>query len=134
ADLAIHLGDFTESNVAVQLNAFCPVVAVHGNNDSEELRSSLPAFAEVKVEGFRLLLIHGHVSGRTALDSARHTIGGDAVLFGHSHSSYCAWENGRLLFNPGSPTDKRWTKHRSFGMLDIGKSIQPSIVPIVDPH
>jgi predicted phosphodiesterase len=77
------------------------------------------------------VLVHGDVGGRTALTAARSVDGGDAVLFGHSHRPYCSVEGGRLLFNPGSPTDRRFGPYRSYGWLEIGERIRPRIVPLV---
>jgi uncharacterized protein len=123
----IHLGDFTETEMVERLEAFGTLHAVHGNNDSEEVRTRFPAVQRVTIEGKTLVLIHGDVGARTAVQAARTLSDGDAVLFGHSHHSYCNRENGRLLFNPGSPTDKRWSR-RSFGILEIGDEIKAKII------
>ncbi len=39
------------------------------------------------------------------------------VVFGHSHIPFLEDENGLLLLNPGSPTDKRRQPERSFALL-----------------
>ncbi len=41
------------------------------------------------------------------------------MLFGHSHAPLCEWREGRLLFNPGSPTDKRRQPKFSYGIIRI---------------
>lgn len=128
ADLLIHLGDFTELSLARTLESLGPLAAVHGNNDSEEVRARFPAIHRLTLHGHTLVLLHGDLGSRSALMAARAIEGGDAVLFGHSHRPHCAWEGGRLLFNPGSPTDRRWAPHRSFGTLEIGENIVPHLV------
>jgi putative phosphoesterase len=128
ADLVIHLGDFTELSLVHVLESFAPLAAVHGNNDSEEIRARFPATLRLRVEGHVLVLVHGDRGARSALLAARAVEGGDAVLFGHSHRPWCTREDGRLLFNPGSPTDRRWFPHRCFGTLDIGAEILPRLV------
>jgi predicted phosphodiesterase len=62
------------------------------------------------------------------VQAARKVTGVDAVLFGHSHRSHCRIEEGRLIFNPGSPTDRRWAEHRSFGVIEVDEVLRPSIV------
>lgn len=130
ADLVIHLGDFTDPSLLHFLAGEAPVAGVYGNNDPPELRMQLPLTQEVAVSGRRLRLLHGHVGGRTALAAARVAEGADAVLFGHSHQPHHSWENGRLLFNPGSPTDRRWARHASFGLLEIDDAITARIVSL----
>ena len=42
------------------------------------------------------------------------------VLFGHSHAPHLEWlGDGRLLLNPGSPTDKRLQPRYSWALLSI---------------
>jgi putative phosphoesterase len=127
-DGIVHLGDFTEAEVAHRLESYAPLYAVHGNNDAAEVRTRFPATRSLTVEGHELVLIHGDKGGRTALEAARKIRNVDAVLFGHSHRPWCSQEDGRLLFNPGSPTDRRWNPHRSFGLLEVGDSIRPWVI------
>jgi len=46
----------------------------------------------------------------------------DAVVFGHSHQPYCELKGGCLLFNPGSPTDRRFQPRFSYGLLSIDQT------------
>jgi hypothetical protein len=128
AHAIVHLGDVTSLDVLDALRSFGPVHAVHGNNDDPDLVATLPATARVQLGGKTFVLLHGHLGGATAMQAARRVVGGDAVLFGHSHRPYCEVEDGRLMFNPGSPTDRRWAKHRSFGVIEVGEELQPAIV------
>jgi putative phosphoesterase len=130
ADLIAHLGDFTEVEVARQLESMAPLAAVHGNNDSAEVRERFPALVRLDVEGRRLVLIHGHVGGRTAAQAARAVPDADIVLFGHSHQPRIQWENGRLLFNPGSPTQPRFSRSTSYGILTIDGGVRADIIPL----
>lgn len=130
ADLVVHLGDFTEASAVTLFQSFGPLHAVRGNNDSEAVRALFPVQQRICIGHHTLVLIHGDVGGRTAVAAARAVSGGHAVLFGHSHEPFCAHEGGRLLFNPGSPTDKRWSKYRAFGILDVDEHIEASIVRV----
>jgi uncharacterized protein len=127
-DAIIHLGDVTSRGVLDTLGSFGPVYAVHGNNDDPDLVPTLPATRRVDIGGKTFVLLHGHLGGATAIQAARKMTGGDAVLFGHSHRSYCEVEDGRLMLNPGSPTDRRWTRHRSFAVIEVGEELRPAIV------
>jgi hypothetical protein len=51
-----------------------------------------------------------------------------AIIFGHSHIPYCAYHGGVLLFNPGSPTDKRRNEYFSFGVIETGETLSARIV------
>ena len=42
------------------------------------------------------------------------------VVFGHSHMPCNEWHDGRLLFNPGSPTERRREPLHSYGVLELG--------------
>lgn len=127
ADVIFHLGDFTAAEVLESLRQYAPVYAVHGNNDDPDLVSALPELNRVVVNGKEFVLLHGHLGGPTALRAARAVVGGDAVMFGHSHDSHCEVEEGRLLFNPGSPTDRRWARYRSFGVIEVDQFLRSSI-------
>ncbi|HLJ66590.1 MAG TPA: metallophosphoesterase [Chloroflexota bacterium] len=132
ADLVFHLGDFTDPALLDLLHSFAPVHAVYGNNDPDELKQSLPRQKVVEISGYRVAMLHGHKGGKTALAAARNVDGADMVLFGHSHRPAHRVEDGRVLFNPGSPTDRRWWPARSFGVLVIGDRIEPHLIPLVD--
>lgn len=130
SDAVIHLGDFVDESVADFLERHAPLYAVHGNNDVEAIMSRYPAWQFLRVEGHRLALIHGDIGGKTALQAARSVGQADAVLFGHSHQAYVGREQGRLLFNPGSPTERRFRSGTSFGILTVGETIEARIVPV----
>lgn len=130
ADLIVHLGDFTGPEVAEYLGTLGPLAAVHGNNDSQAIRARFPASRLLEIEGHRVALIHGHEGGRTANAAAKAVAGADVVLFGHSHVPTIVREDGRLLFNPGSPTERRFAPHRSFGILDLGVTAEASLIQL----
>jgi uncharacterized protein len=47
----------------------------------------------------------------------------DCIVFGHSHIPVLKKTNEILVFNPGSPTDKRRQKEFSYGIMTIGEKI-----------
>ncbi|MGI8828023.1 MAG: metallophosphoesterase family protein [Chloroflexota bacterium] len=135
ADVVFHLGDFTEEDLVRSLREFAPLYAVHGNQDSPEVQALFPSTHRLTLEGNLVVaLIHGDVGGRTAVHAAHSLLREQPdvalVLFGHSHRAYLEWDNGTLLFNPGSPTDRRRAPSKTFGILEVGESLSASIVEI----
>jgi putative phosphoesterase len=122
-DLILHLGDLTDLLAIHLLEAIAPVRAVAGNNDGPDVHRRYPEHDVVEIDGFRLGITHGHAgSGRTTQERALRRFGADvdAVLFGHSHIPVCRRvPDGRLVLNPGSPTDRRRQPQFSFALLEI---------------
>ena len=61
--------------------------------------------------------------------------GADVVVFGHSHIPMNRpGLDGQLLFNPGSPTDKRAQPNFTIGVLELDDgAVVDSRIEIVDP-
>jgi putative phosphoesterase len=121
ADLAIHAGDFVELSTLRELEGIGPpVVAVHGNVDSEEVRSRLPETQVVEAAGARIGLIHdaGPARGRFARMRRRFP-DADAVVFGHSHIPLHDQDESFQIFNPGSPTDRRRQPVHTMGLAHV---------------
>lgn len=120
ADLVLHAGDVVVAELLDQLAGFAPVRAVLGNNDAE-LVGVLPETCELTVEGVRLAMVHdsGPAAGR-ARRMHRRFPDADVVVFGHSH---IPWNevgvDDQLLFNPGSPTERRGQPHHTLGVLHL---------------
>ncbi len=131
ADTILHLGDFTGLEVITLLEESAPLIAVHGNNDEPEILNRFPASLRLTLAGYDIAMIHGHLGGRTAVQAARAITDADIVLFGHSHRPLCLSENGRLLFNPGSPTDRRTARYRSYGAIELGEEVRARIIPLL---
>ncbi|MGH2444096.1 MAG: metallophosphoesterase family protein [Chloroflexota bacterium] len=130
ADLIVHLGDFTNPELVVTLEEFGPLKAVHGNNDSAEVRRMFPGKLRFDVDGRTVALVHGDIGAPTALEAARREQNADLVLFGHSHRPVVLEENGRMLLNPGSAMDRRWAPTKAFAIADIDESIVARIIPL----
>ena len=121
----VHCGDATE-RLALDLCAeLAPVYAVAGNNDSKPLQRSLPNRRVLELGSVRIGVVHGHAGrGRTTMDRACSAFAEervDVVLFGHSHIPFRIRRHGVLLFNPGSPTDKRINPAYTYGVLRISQ-------------
>ncbi len=63
-DLVLHAGDVGELWVFDRLSAIAPVVAVYGNDDTDDAQRELPYRQTIAIDGRRLLLCHEHYPDR----------------------------------------------------------------------
>jgi putative phosphoesterase len=123
ADLIVHAGDFATVDVLNMLRLYGPVRAVHGNVDEPDLRRLLPRRLKFQLGERTIGLVHGDSPALPTLQRARAEFVDepvDAIVFGHSHRPLLAHEGDLLLFNPGSPTDRRSEPRFSYGWLEVG--------------
>lgn len=135
ADVILHAGDVLEQEHLDELARHAPLHAVRGNNDRE--LAHLPETTEVDIDGVRVGMIHdsGPVTGRAERLHSRFP-DADVVVFGHSH---IPWNEtgvgGQLLFNPGSPTERRRQPNATAGILELGDgSVVAARIVVVDDH
>ncbi len=117
ADLILHAGDLIVPSVLEGLSAYnAPVHAVKGNVDM--LESDLPETLQLEFDGAKIAMIHesGRKEGRRKRLGKRFPEA-RVIVFGHSHIPFLEDENGLLLLNPGSPTDKRRQPEHTFALL-----------------
>jgi putative phosphoesterase len=121
ADVVLHAGDIVTAELLHELSRRAPVHAVLGNNDVDPALAVLPERRLEVIDGVRVALVHdsGPRAGRPArlrswLPDA------DVVVFGHSHIPCMeTGVDGQLLFNPGSPTQRRAQPRPTFGLLEL---------------
>ncbi|MFN8445290.1 MAG: YfcE family phosphodiesterase [Caldilineaceae bacterium] len=117
-DLILHAGDVGELWVLDQLSQIAPVIAVHGNDDSQDAQRELPYQQVVAVGGQRILLWHSHFPDRIdEIDSRRsdelppkfarsvqraQRCGAQTVVFGHWHIPLLYEEAGIRIINLGA--------------------------------
>ncbi len=120
-ELILHAGDLVDTSVIDELSALAPVLAVHGNVDPPEVQRRLPDRRLIEVAGCRIGLLHGHGPGRThpTLRALQAFPAAHCVVFGHTHVPYNGRHGQTLLFNPGSPTDRRRMPRCSYGILHV---------------
>ncbi len=116
ADLILHAGDLMDPALLDELGSCAPVRAVRGNLDPPE--ADLPETSEFEFGGAAVAMIHdsGPRRGRRARMRRRFP-GARVVVFGHSHIPWLEDEDGLLLLNPGSPTDRRRQPRHTFALL-----------------
>ena len=123
ADLLLHAGDVSTLEVLRELEAIGPpLVGVHGNVDTAELRRVLPAERVVQAEGARIAMVHDAGPRRGRLDRMRRRFGdrADVVVFGHSHLPlHEQAPDGFQILNPGSPTERRRAPTHTMGLITV---------------
>jgi putative phosphoesterase len=128
--LILHAGDAGQASVLQTLEQVAPTFAVRGNADPLELIETLPDRVWIEAGSRTLLLLHGH-HGKTALKAARAAANPDIdlIVFGHSHKPLIDREGRTILFNPGSPTERRWNPHFGVGLIRVSDAdIEPELV------
>jgi uncharacterized protein len=123
ADLLLHAGDFVTLEVLRELEAIGPpLVGVHGNVDSPELRRLLPAERVVDAGDARIAMVHDAGPRRDRLRRMRRRFAdrADAAVFGHSHLPlHERADDGFQIFNPGSPTERRRAPAHTMGIARV---------------
>ncbi|GEK58517.1 YfcE family phosphodiesterase [Marinococcus halophilus] len=122
ADYIIHAGDWQSPEVWEELKQYAPVAGVYGNVDGEDIKALMSDRVEIVLEGWRIGIVHGHGEKGTTEKRAGEAFAPgqkDIIIFGHSHIPYLRYAGKTLMFNPGSPTDKRKAAMFSYGLLDL---------------
>jgi len=127
AGLLLHAGDFSTVEVLRELEAIGPpVVGVHGNVDSAEVRRMLPEERVVEAGGARIAMVHDAGPSTGRLERMRRRFGdrADLVVFGHSHLPlHEQTPDGFQIFNPGSPTERRRAPSHTMGLIRVADGL-----------
>ncbi|KRE41799.1 metallophosphoesterase family protein [Paenibacillus sp. Soil522] len=124
AKAIIHAGDWTNLSVYEALVAFAPIYGVAGNNDGADIIRKFGLRRQLELEGVRMGIVHGHGDGKRINTEARaleafKNVHLNVLIYGHSHIPVLKRSAGLLVFNPGSPTDKRRQPMYSFGIFQL---------------
>lgn len=126
-ELVLHAGDWTNPEIIDAFEQIAPVDGVAGNNDGTEIRQRLGRKKIIELAGFRVGIVHGDGTQKTTEVRAWEAFAQeqvDAIIFGHSHIPFLQSHKGVLLFNPGSPTDKRRQPRFSYGLMELSDKIR----------
>lgn len=132
-DAILHGGDLVDPEILVELGAYAPVFAVHGNCDP--LAPGLPERRVVELGGVAIGMVHDPGAERGRRERLRSWFPHcRVVVFGHTHLPALDDERGLLLLNPGSPTERRRAPFRSLVMLEIDEhgGVEPELIPLPD--
>lgn len=115
----LHAGDHVHPDFSTCFYPL-PWYAVRGNMD--QWQNGLPLKRVVHLAGVRIGIMHGWGGLKDVeshvLDSFADEMP-DVLVFGHTHVPVCRMVKTTLLFNPGSPTQRRSAPAESVGILTI---------------
>jgi hypothetical protein len=126
----LHAGDIGNATIISELEEIAPVTAVYGNTDM-----NLP-FKETEIIELaaRKFLIHHIVNPHAPGERVKERIARerpDAVIFGHTHRTFCETIGGVLYFNPGSAGKPKFGLGRTVAILRCdAKEIRHEFIPL----
>jgi hypothetical protein len=121
-EVIFHAGDVGGDEILQELGLIAPVEAVYGNTDPpghEALRQSI----ERVFGDLRLLVTHGHELGRPKPEQLFAQYDADVIVYGHTHRQVIAWQDGRLVVNPGSAGPRRFELAPSVARVTIDNGV-----------
>ena len=128
-DMLIHAGDFTSLSFYNSLKEITELKAVKGNMDSSSVKEILPGKRIIKINDFKIAIIHGNQMSNITTDKLSYLFPeADIIIFGHSHKPFNKRFGGQLFFNPGSSVQKRLQPDYSYGIISIEKEINSKII------
>lgn len=141
-DVILHAGDMCLPKVITQLKKIAPVHAVRGNRDLFGFRY-IPWTQQLEFEGVTIGMTHGHggwweyvlerlsffFKGQPKFShfenkAMRSFPDTDVLVLGHNHAPANRWQDGQLIFNPGSACCPNYNYPNlppSVGLLHINK-------------
>lgn len=135
-DHILHAGDVGPADLLTELEALAPVTAVYGNTDDWDLRERLPLVAQIELDGFRIVVTHGHQLGSPTPEKL-HAAFPDAeiLVFGHTHRPLLTSVDVVVtVMNPGGAGPRRFDLPPSVGIMELEPGIPPRarLVPLLD--
>lgn len=134
-DHILHAGDIGDPEIITELEAIAPVTAVYGNTDGGALRARYPAVARTELDGFVIVVTHGHQFGRHVDPEQLHLAFPDAdiIVYGHTHLPLLTLVDVVVtVMNPGGAGARRFDIPASVGILELEAGIPPRgrLVPL----
>lgn len=123
-DMVIHLGDAEADQEELAALVGCPLEIVAGNMDTDP---ALDRERLIEVEGYRILLCHGHRlgvnGGLLRLEYHARECQADLAMYGHTHVPYLDVSEDLTVVNPGSLSYPRpWGARPSYGVMVIDEN------------
>jgi len=117
----MFLGDYLRDIERVANNF--PDVIFHWVPGNCDFMSDAPRELMVEIAGKKVWMSHGDRFGVKSsyghIEAAAATRGADICLFGHSHIASSYEKNGILFLNPGSISEPRGPKGKSYAVVEI---------------
>ena len=130
-ELILHAGDVGPIDIIIELEAIAPVHAVIGNTDSQDLKPRVVDVLELKLEGKKIVVVHGHQVGAPTPERLRGAHpNADIIVYGHTHRQRVDQYNGCLIINPGAAGPPRFDLKPAVAILTLVDGSEPSIESI----
>lgn len=132
-DLIIHLGDYVDDGLKIEKIMGIRTIIVKGNGDY--FHRDYDEDKLIALNDKKIFITHGHnYNVRYGVDNLSYKgqeVEADLILFGHTHIPIIIEDKGRIIMNPGSPTQPRnYDGKKTFGIIEIGEKILGEIVEI----
>jgi uncharacterized protein len=128
-ELILHAGD-VGAGVLDELRTIAPVKAVFGNTDppgDPELAESI----EMRHEGVRVHVSHGHEVGSPTPAKLLVKYDADVIVYGHTHRQLVVNADNRWTVNPGAAGPRRFKLQPSVARMTIrGMDVSVEIVEL----
>lgn len=126
-DRILHAGDVGDESILDELALLAPVTAVYGNTDGWTLRQRLPDVAEVRVDGFTFVVVHGDRFGSPRPEALKaEWPEADVVVYGHTHQPLIRdFPDYSVTINPGSAGPRRFELPVSVAIMETEPGIPP---------
>jgi uncharacterized protein len=135
-DHILHAGDVGPPLLLSELEALAPVTAVYGNTDGMELRRRLPQVANVRLDGFDIVVTHGDQFGTPTPERLNAAFPeAEIIVYGHTHRPLLTLVDVVVtVMNPGGAGQRRFSLPPSVGILELEPGIPPRgrLLPLVD--
>jgi uncharacterized protein len=131
----IHAGDFVNKETLNEISKRTKLYAVRGNMDSIAVQKTLPEKRTIKIGKAKIGIVHKTNPSVNIQQELKELLGPylDIYIFGHTHSAFNQTQEGKLFFNPGSPTDKFFAETNSYGIIKIaGEQITAKIINLAN--
>ncbi|MDX2192751.1 MAG: metallophosphoesterase family protein [Gemmatimonadales bacterium] len=135
-DHILHAGDLGPLDLLTELEALAPVTAVWGNTDGSEVRAKLPEVAQIQLDGFDIVVVHGHQLGSPTPERLNAAYpDAEILVYGHTHRPLLTTVDLVVtVMNPGGAGPKRFDLPPSVGIIELEAGIPPRarLVPLLD--
>jgi putative phosphoesterase len=134
-DHILHAGDIGSLDIITELEALAPVTAVYGNTDGMAIRAKYPRVAELRLDGFDIVVTHGDQFGREVSNEEfnRAYPSADILIHGHTHVPKLEIVDITVtVMNPGAAGARRFDIPASVGIMELEAGIPPRarLVPV----